>query len=289
MFYLGFRAHDFGRFPSFRELGEAVALHTDGGLVQLAPKKVVPSSKDFGEMTEKDALGIRDVLEAYGVSIAVIGSYINPVHPDPDERSRHVAKFANALRLSSALGCRVVATETGSANPDCSFSEETEDEKYFSILMKTVETLLRAAEDGDAYVALEAVARQHTISSSEKMGRLLEEFKSDRLKVVLDPVNLVPWTGIPSKGPKPSKEEVDSFIDSICAPIRGCVVAIHAKNYVLIDGWKKGDLPLLEGVFDWQAAIPALKRNGIDGIPFLLENMRPSTLKETTDFLAPLL
>ena len=289
MFKLGFRAHDFGRFSSFEELGETIRGYAQQSLIQLALKKSVPSFKDISMMDEKDALDIRGSLLASGVSIAVIGCYINPIHPDPDERKKHIARFVKLLELSSALGCRIVATETGSANPDCSYSEETKNEKHFSILCRTVETLLKKAEENNAIVALEPVARQHTVDSSEKMRRVLDIFQSKCLKVVLDPVNLVPWTGIPTKNQILQKDDIHTFIDDITSPIKDDVVAIHAKNYVLIDHWKKGDLPLLDGVFDWSVAIPCLKKAGIDDIPFLLENMKPSTLKETMDYLTPLL
>lgn len=290
MFKIGFRAHDFGRFSSFEELGTTIRGYAEESLIQLAPRKVVPSFRQAVQMTSDDAAYIRDSLAANGVSIAVIGSYINPVHPDPDEREKQIAGFARLLELSSALGCNIVATETGSANPDCSFSEETRKEKYFSMLCLTVETLLTTAEAHGAIVALEAVAGKHTIDSSEKMARLLDVFRSEHFKVILDPVNLIPPEGLPHVDDAVSmKETTEKFIDAIVAPVGRDVVALHAKNYIVVDGRKKGDQPLLEGIFDWETAIPALRKNGIDDIPFLLENMDPGTLRDTMSYLSPLL
>ena len=290
MFRLGFRAHDFGRFTSIGDLASAIGKHRDKSIVQLALRRAVPTFKDTSEMTSDDAVAIRTTLDAHGVSIGIIGSSFNPVHPVLEERQKGIASFTKLIRLSSILGCRIVATETGSANPDCSYNEETRTEKYFSILCRTVEILLKEAELHDAIVALEPVARQHTIDSTEKMRHLIDVFGSNRLKVILDPVNLVPWTGM-GKNEDSSLDATatESFIDSISAPVKGFVEAIHEKNYILVDGWKKGDMPLLKGVFDWSAAIPALKKNGIDDIPFLLENLDIAALDDTEAYLTPLL
>ena len=121
------------------------------------------------------------------------------------------------------------------------------------------------------------------------MRRVLDTFRSDNLKVIYDPINLTSWLGLEEEDgsvrEKPSKEAVERAVRADLDLLAPDIVAIHAKNYVLdSNGWKIGNKPLMEGVVDWSVIFSLLREYGID-VPILLENLKPSTLKETLLYL----
>ena len=282
---IGFRAHDFGTFTSAQELAKVVSSIKTPSYIQLALGKVIKPSRGWEDWDEEYISSITADLAAYGVSTAVVGCYINPVHPDEDEREKHIRRFIKSLSLTKAFGCRIVGTETGSWTKDISYSAETYTDKVFSVFLNSLEKMLAAAEKHDAVCAIEAVSHHHTICSVERMAKVLSLFPSDHLQVIYDPVNLVPVNGIMetdgSYPAHPSQEAQRKFYTEALDAFGSRICAIHCKDYILNEkGFKKGDLPALTGVFDWKNFFKELKKRNIVS-PVLLENHNPATDRKT--------
>lgn len=289
MLQIGFRAHDFGTFTTADELAATIETFQKPAGIQLALKKVIPSAKDASEYTPEYIDGIRLALAAHGVHVSVIGCYINPVHPDPEQRDAQLKRFETHLKFNREFGCPVVGTETGSLNPDCSYHPDTSEPAVFDTFRRSIERLLETAQRYDGIVAIEPVSRQHTICSVPRMARLLELFDTPHLRVIYDPVNLTPWTGITEQDGSvrkhPTREAQLAFFQEALDAFGDRIVAIHAKDYVLNDaGWKIGDLPIGTGVMDWKLFAQELQKRNIN-VPFLLENLNPATLPQTLDYL----
>ena len=253
--------------------------------IQLALGKVIKPSRAWEDWDGEYISSITADLAAYGVSTAVVGCYINPVHPDEEEREKNIRRFIKSLSLTEAFGCRIVGTETGSWTKDISYSAETYTDKVFSVFLNSLEKMLTAAEKHDAVCAIEAVSHHHTICSVERMAKVLSLFPSDHLKVIYDPVNLVPVNGIKeadgSYPAHPSQEAQRKFYTEALDAFGNRICAIHCKDYILNEkGFKKGDLPALTGVFDWKNFFKELKKRNIAS-PVLLENHNPATDRET--------
>lgn len=189
------------------------------------------------------------------------------------------------MRFSRAFGCPVVGTETGSARPDCGYDLRTAEPLYFDTLLRSVERLLTTAERYDAIVALEPVAKVHTICSVERMVHVLEKFPSEHLKVIYDPVNLTPWSGIPERDGSvravPTREAQETFFRSAFNAFAHRIVAIHAKDYILDEnGVKAGDKSLGTGVMDWELFFSLMDEYHVTA-PVLLENQNPMTVDQT--------
>ncbi|HNZ94244.1 MAG TPA: sugar phosphate isomerase/epimerase family protein [Sphaerochaeta sp.] len=282
MMRFGVRAHDLGSFDTPEALAAAVRTFGEHLPVQLAVAKSFPSS---GPLDEAFALRIREAFDRQHVSIAVLGCYINPIHPDPAERERQLKRFEEHLALASILGAPMVGTETGSVRPDCSYHPDTAEPKHLETLYSSLDRLVEYAVKVGSVVAVEAVAKQNTICSIERMARLAERFDTPRLKIIYDPVNLIPWIGIPeadgSFRARPSLEAQRAFTDSALDAFGLRIAALHVKDFVLDEhGFKIGNLPALEGVFDWPALLADLRSRKIS-VPALLENANPATLEST--------
>lgn len=290
MINIGFRAHDFGTFDSIEDLARRIESVSEESTIQLALKKVVPSSKPWQEWDEDYILKIRETLKQHGVSIAVVGCYIQPVHPDEEKRLSEIERFKKSIQLNRAFGCRIIATETGTRNPNGGYSVDTSNPKYIELFYSSLSEMVEEAAKYDALCTIEAVNHQHTMSSPERMARMLEKFPSEHLKVLFDPINLVPYDGIKESDgtplAKPTAEAMASFYNPILDLYGDRLVAIHCKDYKLSeeDGHKIGNLPALTGVFDWEGFIKEIKRRDIN-VPITLENLDPATVKETKRIL----
>lgn len=286
---IGYRAHDFGSFDSASALGERIE-SIRPSCIQLALNKVIPSARPWMEWDEEYISGIASDLRSHGVTVAIIGCYINPIHPDKEEREKEIRRFEKSLSLASAFGCLYVGTETGTASPAGDYSIETSDPRNLAIFKDSLSRMLEAAEKHDAYVAMEAVARNHTISSIDRLASILAGFPTKRLKTIFDPVNLLPFTGIPEADGvplrKPSEEAEHRFVSDVLDIMGDRIVAIHCKDYFLDPqtGFKVGDIPALTGIFRWDAFAAELRKRNID-VPWLLENHNPKTVKETAETL----
>lgn len=290
MIRIGFRAHDFGSFSSVEELASRIERDFDKSFIQLALKKVVPSSRPWQEWDEDYIHSVRETLEKHGITIAIVGCYIQPTHPDEEKRKQEIERFKKSLSLNKAFGTKIVATETGTRNPKGGYSTETADPKYLDLFYSSLSEMVEAAAKYDAWCTIEAVNHQHTMSSPERMARMLEKFPSENLKVLFDPINLVPYEGIKEADgvplAHPTKEAMKAFYTPILDLYGDRLVAMHCKDYKLSedDGHKIGNIPALTGVFDWQGFIEEIKRRGID-VPISLENLDPNTAKETKRIL----
>lgn len=286
MLRIGYRAHDFGSFESADALGRRLREVEEKSFIQLALKKVIPSAKGWKEWDEEYIASIVETLNGYGVSVGIVGCYIQPTHPDENKRRDDIERFKKSLALNKAFGCKLVATETGTRNPNGGYSTETSDPKYIDMFYEALSDMIDAAEKYDAYTVIEAVNHQHTMGTAERMGRMLDAFPSSRLKVLFDPVNLTPYTGIPEEDgvvlKRPTREAQAAFYKPILDLYGDRLVAIHCKDYRLDenDGHKIGNIPTFTGVFDWEGFAQEINRRGID-VPWTLENLDPIHCYET--------
>ncbi len=289
MLKLGFRAHDFGSFSSIEELASHIESFYPESIIQLALKKVIPTSRPWQEWDEEYVTYIHDTLASHGVETAIVGCYINPIHPDEEKRKSEVERFKKNLALSKYFGTKIVASETGTRNPKGGYSPDTSDPKYLELFYSSLSEMVDTAQKYGVWCTIEAVNHTHTMTSLERMADMLDKFPSGNLKVLLDPINLVPYTGIKERDGSerihPSAEAQKAFYSPILDVYGDRLVAIHCKDYVLSDeGTKIGNLPALTGVFDWQGFMSEMKKRRYD-IPWSLENMNPETLKDTVEKL----
>jgi sugar phosphate isomerase/epimerase len=275
MLQLGLRAHDYGTKVPVEKLAEILAAYNPVS-IQLALAKSLTGVPGPGGITPGYARRIRQVLEERHIAIAVLGCYINPVHPDPAVRESQLLRFEEHLRFARDFGCALVGTETGSCNGDCSFHPDTEKNVTFDLLCQVLERLLVTAEKSGSIVAIEAVADQHTVSGIEKMEQVLRRLASPALKVIYDPVNLVPKAGLTEPQENFFKRAFDTFGNEI--------VAVHAKDFRMEGGVKNGALVAGSGELDYPALLKIITERK-PGIDILLENSSPENGKTAMAFL----
>lgn len=224
MLRIGVRAHDFGKLPA-EELAQRIAAQ---GLscVQLAVGKAI-AGVDLapGILNPGLAFHIGRAFAACDLQIAVLSCYINLSHPDPAAKAPLLRLFKEHLRYVRDFGCGLVATETGSLNPDWSFHPDNRSEAAYKALVPVVAELVAEAEHFGVIVGIEGVAT-HVLNSPARIRRLLDDVASRNLQIVFDPVNLLSIENYQGQE-RIMKESFDSFGDRIAV--------IHAKDFSFED------------------------------------------------------
>jgi len=225
MIRIGVRAHDFGRM-SPDELASRIAAK---GLtcVQLALNKAIAGlDLQAGDMTPGLAFHVGQAFQRNGVQIAVLGCYINPIHPDPAVREGLLAFFKDHLRYARDFGCGLVGLETGSVNADYSPHPDNQGEAAFQQMLASISELVQEAQRFGVVVGIEAVT-SHTVSTPARMRRVLDTICSNNLQVIFDPVNLISLENHRDQD-RIIRESFDLFGDRIAV--------VHAKDFTIQDG-----------------------------------------------------
>ena len=266
--FFGIRAHDYGTRPA-EELAAHIA-SSGATCVQLALAKALPGNhllpSDFGD---EGIAAVRKAFNDNGISIAVLGCYIDTVTLNADEREFSLARFEAHVAAAAAFGCRIIGTETGSPIPylDKPDGKET----AFRVALKSLHRLVKAAEAKNIVVGVEPVDEFHALSSAEHVKIMIEEFNSPALGIIFDPVNLVPTKGI---------ADMNTFLDECFAAFGNHIVAIHAKDFKMIPSEnglvKSGPLPAGSGDMDWEGLFTRLIKAGKQDVPIFLEEAGPA-------------
>jgi L-ribulose-5-phosphate 3-epimerase len=233
LLHIGIRAHDFGKLPAAL-LASRIAAQ---GLscVQLALNKAIAGLNlvpGRGDLTPGLAWTIGRAFAQHNIQIAVLGCYINLSPPDASARAPLVAFFKEHLRHARDFGCGIVATESGSLNPDWSFHPANAGEEAFALLVPRVAELVEEAQRCGVIVGIEGAA-SHVLNSPQRIRRLLDAIRSQNLQVVFDPVNLLSPENYHDQD-RILQESFDLFGDRIAI--------LHAKDFTT-DGPTLTQLP----------------------------------------------
>lgn len=135
---------------------------------------------------------IRGALGEAGISVVALAGYRNLVSPDAKVRSANVDFLARCLALAPAFGTSVVATETGTRNPDGDWIDSPDNwhPQTWRLVDDALAELLEVAERSGSILALEGHVK-NVLRTYGHAARVLERFPSQHLQLVLDPYNYV--------------------------------------------------------------------------------------------------
>jgi sugar phosphate isomerase/epimerase len=141
-------------------------------------------------LTHPEDLGPIRGLEHAGVRVSALAGYRNLVAPDADVRQANLDYLSRCLELAPQLGTSVVATGTGSRNPEGDWLDSSENwsAEAWQLLEEALAELVVVAERAGAILALEGHVKNVLRTYGQLLG-LLERFPTPHLQVVLDPYN----------------------------------------------------------------------------------------------------
>ncbi len=263
-FTFGMRGHDLA--DNFEDMCKA-ANKADIRNLQFAMAKTM-SDIDFNSIgySEKVAKRVADAFTENKIKISVLGCYIDPITEETLEGQ--LAKFESFIRYAGALDATVIGTETGSLEA----LEDTHSEYAFGRLIKSLERLVPVAEKYGVNIGIEPVWL-HTVYSVDVMKRVLDYFKSDNLKVILDPINLLNDDNYINH-----RQIVENAIEAFGDKI----MSLHLKDYIYDGGMKR--VPVTLGEFDVAHCLRAIGQ--LDNIPdIMLDEMPVAELPLVTEGL----
>jgi len=179
------------------------------------------------EFEEADAVAAGKQLKKNGLVVPELGCYMNLIPPDENLRAAAVERLRSALHQAKAFGCPAVATIAGTRDPSGIPFWAAHPENFtrvaWAALCRSVEEILHTAEDVGVNLCLEPLL--HTpLNTVGTLRQILDEMRSDRLKVLFDPVNLI-TLDVYFKTAEFLRLAFDVLGDSI--------VAVHAKDTLL--------------------------------------------------------
>jgi L-ribulose-5-phosphate 3-epimerase len=248
---IGVRAHDLGGRDAESLGREASSLGF--ALLQLAPSKSLSDCPALpGPMSPEWAAGVRSALGRFGVSVAVLGCYVDVCGPDEASRGQALDRLSHNVLMAPAFGSRVVATETPFSGGDAA--------ECLARLREALERLLPEAEAAGISLCVEPV-HGHAVPTPRAMRDLARDLGSAALGVVLDPVNLFD----PESRAEPREPALEAALS-----LGGSIKAVHVKDFSIVGG-RKQTARIGSGLMDWERLAPEIAA-AAPGAPFIIED-----------------
>lgn len=269
---IGIRAHDMGSFP-LEQLAKEIA---NKGLssVQLAlAKSFSEFNTGLGALSPGFANYIGHSFSKENVQIAVLGCYINMIHPDVTERQNQLERFKEHIRFSRDFGCSIVGTETGSVIPNLGYTQENYGEEPYQEVVKSVRELVQEAEKFGVIVGIEG-GINHPIHTPMRMKRLLDDIPSNNLQVIYDPANFIDHINY---------DQQEEVMAEAIALFGNRIVVLHAKDFI-IENDKVKMVPVGTGQLNYDFLFKHLKKQK-PFINILIENTQEPYISKSIVFL----
>ena len=220
----------------------------------------------LSDLTPSECRRIANAYRSRGVDIPSIGVYTNLIEPDAPEREKNVQYFADMMRVANDMGIHILATECGSVvvpgkGRDLSASLCGE---AYPRLVEATRRLADLADERDVVIVFEPYF-QDLLSSATATRYFIEEVDHPRIRVQLDPANLLPH----------------NTLEEMFAALGPYVAALHAKDR---------KLHVTRGVAAGQGDVNywkfiALARQHCPHVPLIVEYVNPQTYKAALEHL----
>ena len=271
---IGIRLHD----TAPRSLGQRLGVARSQGFscVHLALSKVLPDFKMTDAVEKLDdslAEQVRGEMAVNHVDCAVLGCYLKLASRDEEELRRTQEIYRAHLRFGRMIGAYVVGTETPPAASAGLSAREIASDEALEWFIRCAAPVARWAEEEGAIFAIEPVC-EHIVSNAERAERVLEALKSDSVRIILDPVNLL-WSDMVSRAEAVFEDAVRRLGDRVSV--------LHMKDYVEApDRPRPRFIASGQGEMCYGAVLGLARRRNI---PITLENTKPENAEPARLFL----
>jgi sugar phosphate isomerase/epimerase len=187
---IGIRAHDIHIFDNPEKLAESLREH-HFPYVQFAPRVSLQKTTNNGaEINFGLANRVKRAFDKNGITIAVLGCYINIIDPNLNKRKQVLNQFDKYLTAAHSFGTNLVATETGSIDPEFHKTINNFTDIKVNETINVIKHMVQTAEKVGCLIGIEPGVN-HPIYSLEITKKLLKEVQSPNLQIILDPGSLV--------------------------------------------------------------------------------------------------
>jgi sugar phosphate isomerase/epimerase len=208
------------------------------------------------------------------LTIVGVSGTFNLIHPDARHRRDGLRRLGVIAGACTRLGTNLITICTGTRDRDHMWRAHPDNDSAaaWKDLLTSIKKALTLAAKHDVVLGMEPEVG-NVVSSARKARRLLDEVRSPRLKIVLDPANLFRPGDL-----KRSDEILDEAFDLLGADL----VMAHAKE--LSGPGDPEGLPLGKGVLDWDRYLHLLQAVHFAG-PLVMHGFSESDVPESLEFL----
>jgi sugar phosphate isomerase/epimerase len=215
---------------------------------------------------------IREVSMSRGIEIVAVSGTYNMIHPDPKVRQDGLRRLRTLASACHEMGTSVITLCTGTRDPKnmWRWHPENTTSQAWSDLLSSMEAALQIAEEEQVTLAFEP-ERANVVSTAAKGHQLLAALQSSRLKVVMDPANLI----IPG-----DKHQMRQVLDEAFDLLGEHIVIAHAKDRGADDSFQAAG----EGILDYDHYLRLLRATSFDG-PLILHGLTEGQVDAALQFL----
>lgn len=254
------RAHDLGVTGTEQILKRLDGLGLDG--VQMVCYKAYPDiTQAPGAITQERAAQIGKAFADAGMIIPLVGAYFNPIHADKKKVESCLLIFEDYLRACKAMGCDVVASETGSCNNDeWTYHPGNRTEESLQGVVKAFSRLCDVAAGCGSTVAMEGCAG-HVCWDVDTLARA-RKMIGKKTRVVFDLYNFMDAD---------NQGDYLKILDKGLDTFGGDIQVFHMKDCFLTNGQKPIQTPFGKGDLDMKAILKRIKNYDPDAVLVLEE------------------
>jgi sugar phosphate isomerase/epimerase len=267
---IGIFAKTFVR-PTPEENLDAVAGH---GLIMVQYNLACAGLPSLPERIEpRLARRIRAAAASRGITLAAVSGTFNMIDPIRHRRDVGLCRLGELAVACPLLGTKIITLCTGTRDPDDMWRAHPANGRpdAWAELLTIMEKALAVAEEHDLWLAVEPETA-NVVDSPAKAARLLDELRSPRLKVVMDPANLFRVEELPRQRP---------ILEAAFDLLGPDIVLSHAKDVRAVDGAVR-HVAAGTGVLDYQHYLALLRHIPV---PLIVHGLAEAEVKGALAFL----
>jgi sugar phosphate isomerase/epimerase len=162
------------------------------------------------------------------ITLAAVSGTFNMIDPVRQRRAAGLRRLGQLAGACALLGTKIITLCTGTRDPDDMWRGHPANGRpdAWADLLAAMERALVLAEEHDLWLAVEPETA-NVVDSPAKARQLLDELRSPRLKIILDPANLFHVGDLPRQ-----RAILDAAFDLLGPDI----VLAHAKDVRVVAG-----------------------------------------------------
>jgi sugar phosphate isomerase/epimerase len=234
----------------------------------------LPSMPD--EVPPDLAASVAAAAAATGVSIAAVSGTYNMIHPDPAARAAGLRRLEAIAGACAAMGTRLVTLCTGTRDADDQWRAHPDNQtpEAWRDLLVEMEKAVGIADRHGLELGVEPELA-NVVDSAPAARRLIDELRSPRIRIVLDPANLFEVAGV---------EERRRLVEEAVGLLGDRIAMAHAKDRAPDGGFATAG----KGVVDFPHFVGRLRQAGFDG-PLVTHGLSAAEAPEVAAYLRGLL
>jgi len=217
---------------------------------------------------------IRKSAAEHRLGIAGVSATFNMIHPDSKVRRDGLRRLGIVAAACRRIETKLVTLCTGTRDRQDMWRAHPDNDSpaAWRDLRSSMTKALTTADKHDVILGIEPELG-NVVSSAHKARQLLDELRSPRLKIVIDPANLLRTEDL-----KRAPEIVEDAFDLLGNDL----IMAHAKE-LSVEG-HGGGLAIGAGVLDWDHYLQQLRRCQFPG-PLIMHGFEEAAAARSIEFL----